>query len=52
MLDDEEHFIMVLWLGEGPLLREQTIEAEVAGIAHPIAEIRNDAGFKRPLILF
>jgi hypothetical protein len=43
---------MVWWMGERPLLREQTIEAEVACIAHPILEIGNDASFQRSLILF
>ena len=52
MLDDEQHFIMVRWLGERPLLREQTIKAEVPCIAHPILEIGDDASFQRSLILF
>src|SRR4030095_794182 len=52
MLNDEQHFSVVRWPGQRPLLGEQPIEAEVACIAHPILEIGNDASFQRSQILF
>jgi hypothetical protein len=51
MLDDEEHLVVMLRLGERALLREQTVERQIPGVAEAIREVADDGGFDGALIV-
>src|SRR5215469_2874935 len=50
MLNNEQHFVMMLRMGERMLLRQQAIQTQIPCIAHPVAKISEDAGFQWPYV--
>jgi len=42
MLDDEEHLVVVVWIGKGFLGVEDSFEMEISGVIHAVCKVLLD----------